>query len=228
MESRRGEAEHCVDVCLCSSFGRCSSKAEPRPSLGNDAAGHNTLQWPTVYGRPITARRNYISNSEVTGCPNSTNHFKQLLLKLIRMSGFDCVHAWDWGGGGGCVFADVFTLSNGWTWKGRAGGGGNISNSASQTSTTAMELETRVITGVSVQVRGNPLCDKRECCVHSVGDGHFARLGKKWVIGDVSWIAVRGTGRDVRQILWNTTSLMCFKWIHETLNKTFSAKIMNK
>lgn len=107
---RRGEAEHCVDVCLCSSFGRCSSKAEPRPSLGNDAAGHNTLQWPTVYGRPITARRNYISNSEVTGCPNSTNHFKQLLLKLIRMSGFDCVHAWDWGWGGGVVFLLMFSL----------------------------------------------------------------------------------------------------------------------
>lgn len=54
----------CVFVFL---FGHCSSKAEPRPSLGNDAAGHNRLQKPTVYGWPITVRRNYISNSEVTG-----------------------------------------------------------------------------------------------------------------------------------------------------------------
>lgn len=31
----------CVFVFL---FGHCSSKAEPRPSLGNDAASHNRLQ----------------------------------------------------------------------------------------------------------------------------------------------------------------------------------------
>lgn len=31
----------CVFVFL---FGYCSSKAEPRPSLGNDAVGHNRLQ----------------------------------------------------------------------------------------------------------------------------------------------------------------------------------------
>lgn len=31
----------CVFVFL---LGHCSSKAEPRPSLGNDAASHNRLQ----------------------------------------------------------------------------------------------------------------------------------------------------------------------------------------
>lgn len=94
MESWRGESEHCVRVCLCSSLVNVVQK------LNCVQATVMTQATTTDYKTNSLLLANYCLpqlyfqfRGNEGKWPNSTNHFKQLLLKLIRMSGL-AVRAW--------------------------------------------------------------------------------------------------------------------------------------
>lgn len=78
------------------------------------------------------------------------------------------------------------------------GGGGTISNSASQTSTPA-----RLSHYANLRGSWKTYCVREGAVVHSVGCGHFARL-VKWVIGNKSWKSVREQMvlRSVEAVNW--------------------------